>query len=105
MNLADIINAIQIKRVNITQHARQESRNDNLTLDEIFFSTIHGEIIEDYKEDKPYHSCLVNGETREGKPVHSVWAYAADSKIGILITVYCPDPNKWINWKTRREKL
>jgi hypothetical protein len=103
MNLTDIINAIQNERVNITQHARKEAKDDKLMLDEIFFSTQNGEIIEDYPTDKPYPSCLISGKTQESKPVHSVWAYATDSQIGILITVYRPDPKRWIAWKIRKQ--
>jgi len=102
MNLTDITNAIRSERINITQHARKEAREDNLMLDEIFFSTIQGEIIEDYPSDKPYPSCLIYGETQTSKPVHTVWAYAAENQIGILVTVYCPDPERWVDWKIRK---
>ncbi|MBS1249697.1 MAG: hypothetical protein MAG431_01278 [Chloroflexi bacterium] len=102
MYLVHIINAIQTERVNITQHARREARNDDLTLDEIFFSTLKGEVIENYPTDTPYPSCLIYGKTIKHEPVHTVWAYAAESQIGILITVYRPDPDLWINWKERK---
>ncbi|MBE9256705.1 MAG: hypothetical protein HEQ13_15645 [Dolichospermum sp. DEX189] len=26
-----------------------------------------------------------------------------ESAIAVLITVYCPDPNKWINWRIRKK--
>jgi len=74
-----------------------------LTLDEIWFATLHGEIITDYPEDRPYPSGLIYGNTATGEPVHSVWAYDSESKIAILITVYRPDPLRWINWKQRRK--
>ena len=102
MNIADIINAVHANRVNITQHARKEAKEDNLVLDDIFFSTRNGEIIEDYPTDVPYPSCLIYGKTEDGDPVHSVWAYAADSQIAVLITVYRPDPNRWMDWKIRK---
>lgn len=102
MDIADIIKAIQANRVNITQHARKEAKEDNLLLDEIFDSTQNGEVIEDYPTDTPYPSCLIYGQNQDGHPVHSVWAYAADSQIAVLITVYRPDPNRWIEWKIRR---
>lgn len=102
MDIADIIKAIQANCVNITQHARKEAREDSLLLDEIFYSTQNGEVIEDYPTDTPYPSCLIYGQNQAGDPVHSVWAYAADSQIAVLITVYRPDPNRWIEWKIRR---
>ncbi|RPJ54576.1 MAG: DUF4258 domain-containing protein [Dehalococcoidia bacterium] len=102
MDIANIINAIQANRVNITQHARKEAKDDNLLLDEILYSTRNGEIIEDYPDDTPYPSCLVYGQNQDTYPVHSVWAYATDSQIAILITVYRPDPNRWVDWKIRK---
>ena len=103
MNLAKIKKAINSDRVNITAHARKEARNDLLILDEIFFASKNGEIIEDYPDDKPYPSCLIYGTTTANDPIHSVWAYDIGSKIAILITVYRPDPTQWTNWKERKK--
>lgn len=102
MNILDIIQAIQAERVNITQHARREAKEDDLLLDEIMHSTQQGEIIENYPTDTPYPSCLIYGQNQDGKPIHAVWAYASDSQIAILITVYCPHPDRWIDWKIRK---
>jgi hypothetical protein len=102
MDITDLINAIQADRMNVTQHARREAKEDNLLLDEILHSTRNGEIIEDYPTDMPYPSCLINGADPDGTPIHSVWAYAADSRMAVLITVYRPDPDRWIEWKIRK---
>ncbi len=48
MNITDIIEAIRANRVRITNHADEEAEDDQLTFDEIYFSVLHGEIIEDY---------------------------------------------------------
>ncbi len=103
MNIQDIISAIQEKRIRITDHADEEAQTDTLTFDEIFFSVLQGEIIEDYPTDKPYPSCLIYGNNFEGEPIHSVWAYNDKAKWAVLITVYRPDPNRWINWRERRK--
>ncbi|HHT9159146.1 MAG TPA: DUF4258 domain-containing protein [Candidatus Brocadiaceae bacterium] len=102
MNIANIIEAIQANRVRITDHADEESEADKLTFDEVYFSVFHGEIIEDYPNDKPYPSCLIYGQTFSSCPVHSVWAYNEMNLWAVLITVYRPDPNLWINWRERR---
>jgi|SRR3989338_2935282 len=102
MNITNIIEAIRANRVRITDHADEEAEADRLTFDEIYFSVLYGEIIEDYPSDKPYPSCLVYGKTFGGTPVHSVWAYNEQSKWVVLVTVYRPDPDRWINWKERR---
>ena len=103
MKLDNLTEAIQLNKINITRHARQEAKNDLLTLDDILFSTDNGEIIASYPDDKPYPSCLIYGNTSMDAPVHSVWAYDSVNHIAILITVYRPDPNRWINWKERRK--
>jgi hypothetical protein len=105
MNINNIIEAIQANRVRITDHADEEAEDDQLTFDEIYFSVLHGEIIEDYSTAKPYPSCLIYGQTFSGDPVHTVWAYNEQNQWTVLITVYRPDPKRWINWRKRRKKL
>jgi len=105
MGVTDIIEAIQANRVRITDHADEEAEDDQLTFDEIYFSVLHGEIIEDYPTAKPYPSCLIYGQTFSGDPVHTVWAYNKQNQWTVLVTVYRPDPKRWINWRKRRKKL
>ncbi len=104
MDIDNIINAIQKRWVRITDHADEEAINDSLTYDEIYSSIIQGEIIENYSNDKPYPSCLILGKSFSGEPIHSVWAYNPDNQWAVLITVYRPDPERWIDWKIRVEK-
>ena len=54
-------------------------------------------------DDKPYPSCLVYGRTFNGDPIHSVWAFNEKTRYTVLITVYRPDPERWINWQLRRK--
>jgi hypothetical protein len=100
----DIIRAIQGKRIRITDHADEEAEADYLVLEEIVYSVIHGEVIETYPTDRPYPSFLIYGNTPDGKPVHSVWAYNEENQWSVLITVYRPDPSRWIQWRMRRPK-
>lgn len=102
MNIEDIINAIQNNRIRITDHADEEAETDGLIFDEIFYSVLHGDIIERYLGDKPYPSCLIYGQTFGGDHIHSVWAFNENNKWAVLITVYRPDPNRWINFRERR---
>ena len=93
MNISDIIEAIRSGRVRITDHADEEAEADRLTFDEIYFSVLQGEIIEDDPTDKPYPSYLIYGRTFSGDPVHSVWAYNEQNRWAVLVTVYRPDPD------------
>ncbi len=103
MTIEKIITAIHSNRVLITDHADEEAEVDGIKIDEIYFSIEHGEIIEKYLDDKPYPSCLIYGLSFSGDPIHSVWAYNGNSHWAILITVYRPDPKRWINWSKRRK--
>ncbi|MBD2092722.1 DUF4258 domain-containing protein [Microcoleus sp. FACHB-1515] len=101
MDIDDIIQAIETDQIRITDHAVDAAEDDELTLDEIFFSVFRGEIIESYPEECPPR-CLVFGKTANANPVHSVWAYNSQNQWAVLITVYRPDPARWINWRIRR---
>ena len=74
MDIQAIIDAIRYNHVRITDHADEVAQADCLSFDEIFYSVLHGEIIEDYPSDKPYPSCLIYGDSFAGEPIHSVWA-------------------------------
>ncbi len=102
LDIEDIIEAIRDDRVQITDHADEEAQADRLSFDEILASVINGEVIEDYPDDGPYPSCLIYGSTFSGEPVHSVWAYNDENGWAVLITIYRPDPERWLDWRTRR---
>ncbi len=104
IDIEQIVAAIQNNRVRITDHADEEAFDDHLTFDEIYFSVMNGEIIEAYPIDKPYPSCLVMGVNFAGEPIHSVWAFNPDNGWTVLITVYRPDPLRWIDGKVRVKK-
>ena len=103
MNIADIVGAIQSGRLRVTDHADEEAQADHLTLDDVLYSVRHGEIIEDYLADVPYPSCLILGQAASVIAVHSVWAYNMKNRWAVLITVYRPDPQRWVNRRERRK--
>ena len=104
MDIEDIIRAIREGRVHITDHAQNEAEEDQLSYDDISASVYQGEVIEDYPDDRPFPSCLIYGNTYSQEPVHSVWAYNKEGGRAILITVYRPDPARWIHWRVRRPR-
>ena len=105
MNIQNIIEAIRHNRIRITDHADEEAQNDHISFEEIFFSVLQGEIIEEYPTDKPYPSCLIYGDSFSGEPIHSVWAYNPETDWAVLVTVYRPDPQRWKDWRTRRKRI
>jgi hypothetical protein len=103
VDVAKIIAAITDNRIRITDHADEEAQADDLSFDEIFGSVLRGEVIEDYPDDWPYPSCLIHGETFAGDSVHSVWAYNEENLWAVLVTGYRPDPDRWIDYRVRRQ--
>jgi hypothetical protein len=47
MDIEEIISALRGSRVRITDHVDEGTANDGLSLDEVFFSVMRGEVIED----------------------------------------------------------
>jgi len=70
--------------------------------EEVYQTVGHGEIIEMYEDDQPYPSTLLFGRTSEGKPIHTVCAYSKEDDWVIVVTVYRPDPERWIDYKRRK---
>jgi hypothetical protein len=103
VELADIKEAIEAGRVRITDHADEEANADRFKFDEIYFSAMHGVVIEEYMDDSPYLSVLISGQTFSGDPVHSVWAFNEKKSWAVMITVYRPEPNRWIDCKVRKK--
>ena len=59
------------------------------------------EVIEDYPGDKYGPSCLLMGYTAGGRPLHIQCSYPSRPLVKI-ITLYEPDPDHWIDFRTRR---
>jgi hypothetical protein len=104
MKISHVVEAIDANSIRINDHADLEAHEDRLSYEEVYCSVRRGEIIEEYPTDTPYPSCLVYGQTTRGEPIHSVWAYNPNNRWAVLITVYRPDPNRWINWTERRNE-
>lgn len=88
-----------------TTHARQEMLGEELGVigdSEVFEAIQKGDIIETYPDDEPYPSVLVLGKTSQGRSIHIVCAYSELDQLAIVITVYEPDPSRWIDGRTRR---
>jgi hypothetical protein len=59
-----------------------------------------GEIIEEYHDEKYSPSCLIYGKTEAGRDLHIQVSYPPSV---VVITVYEPDPEEWVDSKTRRQ--
>ncbi len=84
-----------------SKHAVDQTLLREISVQEIRKAMSVGEIIEDYPEDKYGPSCLVFGMTEKGRPIHIHCSYPSRPIVKV-ITVYEPDPERWIGYKIRR---
>src|SRR2546423_8642926 len=84
-----------------SKHAVDQSILRHLTLQEVREAIAHGEIIEDYPDDKYGPSCLIFGYIQSGRPLHVQCSYPSRPLIKI-ITLYEPDPSMWVVFKVRK---
>ena len=103
-NLEAILERIRAQagaeNIRITQHAQQEMVEENITLDEVLEAIATGQILENYPKHRRGACCLLNGFTRQGRPLHIICA--TTRPVLIIITVYEPRPPKWITPTRRR---
>ena len=89
-----------------SRHARFEMENEEfgkILEHEVFEAIKSGEIIEKYPEGKPYPSVLIFGRTIIGRPLHIVCAYSETDNLVIVVTVYHPDKELWIDFRRRKK--
>ena len=84
-----------------SKHAVEQRVNRHISHEEIVEVIFSGEIIEEYPHDKYGPSCLVFGKTKEGRPLH---VQCSLSPTVVIITVYEPDPLRWVNYRKRRNE-
>ncbi|HLE88061.1 MAG TPA: DUF4258 domain-containing protein [Candidatus Brocadiaceae bacterium] len=89
-----------------TLHAKYEMENEEfgrIVEHEVYEAVCNGKVIEEYPEDRPYPSALIFGKTATDRPLHVVCAYADAESLVIIITVYQPDPELWVEYKWRKK--
>ncbi|WP_083260359.1 DUF4258 domain-containing protein [Cyanobacterium sp. IPPAS B-1200] len=59
-------------------------------------------IIEDYPDDKYSPSCLILGLTLNNRVLH-LQVSRKEAEVLIIITLYEPSPQEWINFQQRRK--
>ena len=106
MNWTEILRrCYDLERVLYTGHARREMREEQfgpVSDQEVWEAICNGEVIEEYPDDTPYPSVLISGATSGGRPIHIVCSYSSGEDMAFIITVYQPDPAKWIDYRRRK---
>ncbi|OGF66828.1 MAG: hypothetical protein A2Y62_10620 [Candidatus Fischerbacteria bacterium RBG_13_37_8] len=103
MDKAILKRAIKRNAIEWQRHALERMMERGIYRDEIMEVLLHGEIIEDYPDDKPYPSALILGCIKN-QPFHVVVALDSASCYCFIITAYKPDIYHFeSNHKTRRQ--
>lgn len=88
----------------LSRHAVDQSILRNITVREVREAFLYdAKIIEKYPNDKYGPSCLILGFTENNRPLHIQCSYPSRPMLKI-ITLYEPDPSKWIDFQTRRKQ-
>ena len=99
--IENIREKIEIDLFEFSKHAVDQIIIRHISVQDVRRVIAHGIIIENYPEDKYGPSCLIFGMTAERRPIHIQCSYPSRPIIKI-ITLYEPNPTRWIDFKKRR---
>ncbi len=85
----------------MTAHVIKRCKERNIDSNSIINVIIHGEIIKQYEDDKPFPSCLLLGMSVNDRYLYVV--VASDTINLHIITAYYPNVDEWEpDFKTRK---
>jgi hypothetical protein len=99
MTIKAIHNRIRQNKYSFSDHSVKRMIKRNVTRQELEYAILTGEIIEEYPDDKYSPSCLIHGKTENGRDLH---VQVSLPPFVVIITVYEPEKEEWIDCKTRR---
>ena len=99
MTIKRIQDRIRNRKYRFSDHSVKRMIKRNVTRQEVEGALLAGEIIEEYSDDKYSPSCLIYGKTEVGRDLHIQVSYPPSV---VVITVYQPDPEEWVDCRTRR---
>ena len=85
--------------IEFTHHARTQMYVRKIDTSDVKQCLLNSEIIEEYRDDKPYPSFLICAKLDQ-KYIHVVCAVAEEQLF--IITTYYPDDELWIAHKKRK---
>lgn len=101
LDLQEIQALIAAGEYRLTAHAMTRLVQRNLPESWLIEAAPTFQVIEDYPGDKYSPSCLLLGFQRAGVPLHVQVSRARMPRV-IIITVYVPSPDDWIDHRRRR---
>jgi len=101
--IENIREKIEIDLFEFSKHAVDQSIIRHISVKDVRRVIANGTIIENYPEDKYGASCLIFGMTAEKRPIHIQCSHPSRPIIKV-ITLYEPNPTRWIDFKKRRSR-
>lgn len=84
------------------KHCLERMQERDISIKDVEYCLLTGEIIEEYPDDFPHPSCLIYGKTKENRILHIVVGLNAETMF--FITAYFPSTDKFEeDLKTRKE--
>jgi hypothetical protein len=88
-----------------SRHAIARLATSMLSRSKVESSLAGCEVIEDYPAaHRPLPDCLVLAMLDDGDPIHAVVAIDEVNERIFLVTVYRPDPARWLDERTRKPR-
>ncbi len=104
MSFVDDLRAkIEAGRFELSRHAVDQGIRRRISVQEVREAIANGEIIEEYPEDKYWPSYLIYGRTAAGRALHVQCSHPSRTLVKI-VTLYEPDPARWIDFRERRQR-
>lgn len=86
-----------------SQHAVDQSIIRQISLQEVREAFANGQVIEDYPDHRYGPTCLALGFALSSRPLHVQCSHPSRPLVKI-ITLYEPDPDRWVDLRTRRSR-
>lgn len=103
LNIEQVRDLIRQRRIFWKRHALERMLERGLTRSIALDVLLHGELIEDYTEDRPFPGGLFLG-WHGSQPLHVVVAMDTDEKLLAVITAYQPTVENFEpDFRTRRK--
>jgi hypothetical protein len=91
---------VEMEKVRISHHARIRMFERNISTDKMLEIVAQGEIIEEYLDNEPCPAVLILGFIND-TAYHVVVAFCQDNLV--IVTVYLPEKDKWVDFRWRKE--
>jgi hypothetical protein len=102
LDINDIKRLCKANALRWTDHIAKRLLQRNISMDNVEYAMMNGEITEPYPDDYPHLSCLILGVTVDNQYLHVVCGVSQTELY--LITAYYPNPDEWSeNFKVRKE--